>query len=200
MKTHKFKSKSPFILASSSPRRIQLLKTILKDFEVIPSSAEEIQPGTFKPENLVIKNADIKCIGIAKKYPNCWVLGSDTLVALEDLVLGKPNDFEDAVKTLSKLSGKTNQVFTGISLRNQSLGIKRILAIESLVYFKRITMSEIYQYFDLVNPLDKAGSYAIQEHPTRIIEKYEGSLNNIIGLPTEQLADLFLEYSDFSKE
>ena len=103
MKTHKFKSKSPFILASSSPRRIQLLKTILKDFEVIPSSAEEIQPGTFKPENLVIKNEDIKCIGIAKKYPNCWVLGSDTLVALEDLVLGKPNDFEDAVKTLSKL-------------------------------------------------------------------------------------------------
>jgi septum formation protein len=194
MTRRKIKSEEPFILASASPRRRELLSRILEDFTIITSDTEELQPGALPPKELVSENARLKAEEVALKYPSSWVLGSDTLVAYGDRVLGKPKNIENAVETLLFLSGKTHSVFTGIALLNQEKRIQEVHAVESKVSFKDLDEKRIREYFEKVNPLDKAGSYAIQEYGDVIIQKHEGSLNNIIGLPTEFLENLFLQY------
>ena len=189
MSLGKIKPDRPFILASCSPRRSILLSQLLSDFQVIPSGADEIQPGSMEPVELVKENAKIKCFDIASKYEESWVLGADTLVALGDHVLGKPKDIEDAVRSLLMLSGKKHSVYTGIALSCFAEDKRAVAVVESIVSFKELNEQQIRSYFEKVNPLDKAGSYAIQEYGDKVVEHFEGSLNNIIGLPTEFLSD-----------
>lgn len=189
----KIKSDRLFVLASSSPRRKKLLSELLNDFDVIPSNAEELQPGSLSPKQLVKENALIKSKDIATLFPEAWVLGADTLVALGDEVFGKPKDIEDAVASLLKLSGRQHSVFTGIALSCEKDNFYASSVVESKVIFKELDEKKIREYFSKVNPLDKAGSYAIQEHGNDVVEYYEGSLNNIIGLPTEYLRSWLLE-------
>ena len=124
---------------------------------------------------------------VAREYPRAWVLGADTLVFLEEKPFGKPRDMEQATKMLLALSGKTHTVATGVCLTNSFLNKEIIFSGESFVTFKKLSEEMIESYFQVVDPLDKAGAYAIQTNPEMIIERSEGSLSNVIGLPVEKL-------------
>lgn len=178
-----------FILASGSPRRKELLSELVYDFQVIPSTAEEIKIHPQGPVALISENAKIKAGDVAREYPKAWVLGADTLVFLEGKPFGKPRDMEQATKMLLTLSGKTHTVATGICLKNISVDKEIIFSEESFVTFKKLSVEMIESYFQVVDPLDKAGAYAIQTNPDMIIERWEGSLSNVIGLPVERLRE-----------
>ena len=183
------KQSGSFILASGSPRRKELLSELISDFQVIPSTAEEIKTHPDGPLALISENARIKADQVAKAYPNSWVLGADTLVFLKEKPFGKPRNMQEAKKMLLTLSGKTHIVATGVCLKNISLNGEIHFTEESFVTFKKLSGSKIEAYFEKVNPLDKAGAYAIQTNPEMIVEKWEGSLFNIIGLPVEKLRE-----------
>lgn len=184
-----------FILASGSPRRKQLLKKIIPDFKVIPSDAEELKSHSGGPLTLVQENAKKKAIPVAANNPSCWVLGADTLVFYQKEILGKPKDLDEAVEMLSFLSGKTHEVATGVSLQCNELNIVKTFSETSSVTFKPISKQEIRLYFKEVNPLDKAGAYAIQTNADMIIDRFVGSYSNVVGLPLESLGKVLLKLS-----
>jgi len=184
-----------FILASGSPRRKQLLKKIIPDFKVISSDADELKSHSGGPLTLVQENAKKKAIPIAANNPSCWVLGADTLVFYQKEILGKPKDLDEAVEMLSFLSGKTHEVATGVSLQCNELNIVKTFSETSSVTFKPISKQEIRLYFKEVNPLDKAGAYAIQTNADMIIDRFVGSYSNVVGLPLESLGKVLKELS-----
>ncbi|MBL6828051.1 MAG: septum formation protein Maf [Opitutales bacterium] len=184
-----------FILASGSPRRKQLLKKIIPDFKVISSDAEELKSHSGGPLSLVQENAKKKAIPVAANNPSCWVLGADTLVFYQKEILGKPKDLDEAVEMLSFLSGKTHEVATGVSLQCNELNIVKTFSETSSVTFKPISKQEIRLYFKEVNPLDKAGAYAIQTNADMIIDRFVGSYSNVVGLPLESLGKVLKELS-----
>ena len=181
------KGSFPFILGSGSPRRRELLGQIMSDYSVEVSDAEEIFSHPKGTLALVKENARIKASSVAQSNLQHWVLGADTLVALEELVLGKPKSIGEATEMLQFLSGQTHQVSTGLCLINRTLDYEETRVETSQVTFKEINDSTIAEYFKEVNPLDKAGGYAIQTRPDLIIKKFEGSHSNVIGLPLELL-------------
>ena len=177
-----------FILGSGSPRRKELLSQVLPEFKVIVSDADELTTHPDGPIALVQENAKLKARSVAQLHPDCWVLGADTLVALNDRVLGKPKSIEEGCSMLRVLSGETHTVSTGLCLINVEKEYQVSKVDSSRVTFKQLTDPVIDQYFSEVNPLDKAGAYAIQTRPDLIIQKFEGSRTNVIGLPVELLA------------
>ena len=177
------KGSFPFILGSGSPRRRELLGQIMSDYSVEVSDAEEIFSHPEGTLALVMENARIKASSVAQSNLQHWVLGADTLVALEERVLGKPKSIGEATEMLQFLSGQTHQVSTGLCLINRTLDYEETRVETSQVTFKEINDSTIEEYFNEVNPLDKAGGYAIQTRPDLIVEKFEGSRSNVIGLP-----------------
>jgi septum formation protein len=181
------KGSFPFILGSGSPRRRELLGQIMSDYSVEVSDAEEIFSHPKGTLALVKENARIKASSVAQSNLQHWVLGADTLVALEERVLGKPKSIGEATEMLQFLSGQTHQVSTGLCLINRTLDYEETRVETSQVTFKEINDSTIAEYFKKVNPLDKAGGYAIQTRPDLIIKKFEGSHSNVIGLPLELL-------------
>ena len=182
------------ILASGSPRRKELLSSLLKNFKIITSEVEELQSHQDGPVQLVIENARIKTSAVAKSHPSKWVLGADTLVALGERVLGKPKDLREAKSMLLQLSGKTHHVHTGVSFINISRDVFITESVSTLVTFKKLVSSNIDLYFTKVNPLDKAGAYGIQSYPEMIVDSFEGSLSNVIGLPMELVREWLDEY------
>jgi septum formation protein len=182
------------ILASSSPRRKELLSSLLKNFRIITSEVEELQSHLDGPVQLVMENARIKSLAVAKSHPSHWVLGADTLVALGDQVFGKPKDLKEAKSMLLQLSGKTHHVHTGVSFINISRDVLITESVSTLVTFKKLVSSDIDLYFTKVNPLDKAGAYGIQSYPEMIVDLFEGSLSNVIGLPLELIREWLDEY------
>jgi septum formation protein len=182
------------ILASGSPRRKELLSTLLKKFKIITSEVEELQSHQDGPVQLVMENAKIKTLAVAKFHPSQWVLGADTLVALGDQVFGKPKDLMEAKSMLLQLSGKKHHVHTGVSLINISRDVLITESVSTLVTFKKLVSSSIDLYFTKVNPLDKAGAYGIQSYPEMIVDSFEGSLSNVIGLPLELVREWLNEY------
>ena len=184
-----------FILASGSPRRKQLLKKIIPDFKVISSDVEELKSHSGGPLTLVQENAKKKAIPVAANNPSCWVLGADTLVFYQKEILGKPKDLDEAVEMLSFLSGKTHEVATGVSLQCNEINIVKTFSETSSVTFKPISKQEIRLYFKEVNPLDKAGAYAIQTNADMIIDRFVGSYSNVVGLPLESLGKVLKELS-----
>ena len=176
-----------FILASGSPRRKELLGELIEEFVVLPSHAEEISFHPDGPLALVQENARLKGAGVARQYPDHWVLGADTLVWVDDRVLGKPKDMEEAVDMLRSLAGRTHSVSTGLCLSLLSGDFEETRVDTSQVTFQSFDDSVIEAYFGEVDPLDKAGGYAIQTRSDLIIERFEGSHSNVIGLPLELL-------------
>lgn len=171
------------ILASASPRRKEILSRLIGDFEVIPSDAEEKTEG-LSPRDTAETLAARKAESVFARYPGCAVLGADTVVAFENCILGKPKDEADAAKTLARLSGKKHEVFTGwclIAPCGRASGAER-----SEVEFNALSEAFIRAYVESGKPLDKAGSYGIQDDK-RIVKRYEGSFTNIVGLPEEQI-------------
>ena len=178
------------ILASSSPRRIQLLREANFDPEVVRPEVEEVTSAFLTPSELVRFNARLKAAAVAQRYPEAIVLGADTLVALGTEIFGKPRDIEDANRMLTKLVGKTHQVVTGIALIETSTGRTTLRAVSSSVTFRALSGTQIEAYLKIVDPLDKAGAYAAQDSANVIIKQIEGSFSNVVGLPMELVGPL----------
>ena len=181
------------ILASGSPRRKELLSELLSEFEVIVPQIAELSEHHHGPIQLSLSNAWLKAKAVAVNYSSDWVLGSDTVVAMGNKSFGKPGNEIAACNMLKELSGKSHEVHTGMCLVNERLKIIKKQVVTSRVTFLDLNDSIIEKYFSTVNPLDKAGGYAIQTNAELIIESFEGSRSNIIGLPLELLKKWFLE-------
>ena len=179
----------PVILASASPRRSELLTSMDIEFEVVPSHVEELLDGYDFIPDLCEATARIKAEPIAELHPECLVLAADTMVYLEDIVYGKPTDLEDAHQMISKLQGRTHQVSTGVSLIYHNEEINRSLSVITNVTFLTLSSKQISEYLNKIDPLDKAGGYAIQEYKELISKKVSGSISNVIGLPVERLKE-----------
>ena len=176
----------PVVLASSSPRRRELLEQAGVSFEVVASPAEEIHDAAMKPDLLCELNATLKAAAVAVMRPDATVIGSDTLVFIDDLPLGKPVDLEDARGMLRRLSGRTHRVCTGVCVIYPSGG-KNVFHDITEVTFLTLDDAAIEEYFALVNPLDKAGAYGIQESGERIIAGIRGNFDNVMGLPVAKV-------------
>jgi septum formation protein len=179
----------PLILASASPRRVELLRQLQPEFQIVPSDAEEIFDGQLSPLELCQLNAHRKARAVAKKIPDALVLGADTLVFLEGEIMGKPRDRADARRMLARLQGRMHQVVTGVSLIHLRNHRERLFAVSTDVTFRPLTAGQIGDYVAKVNPLDKAGAYAIQEHCDMIVSEISGSFSNVVGLPVERVGD-----------
>ncbi len=183
---------NPFILASSSPRRVQLLRDAKFDPVVVRPEVEELFCDFLTPSELALYNARLKAAAVAAQYPDAVVLGADTVVALGSEIFGKPRDLEDAARMLRKLAGTTHEVITGIALMQANIGRSTLRAVRSSVTLRPLAAAEIDAYVNLINPLDKAGAYAAQSSATAIIEGMDGSFTNVVGLPMEVVKPLLL--------
>jgi septum formation protein len=175
------------ILASKSPRRAELLRQLDLSFQVVASAAAEIFDEQLSPWELCQLNAHRKARAVAKKHPDALVLGADTLVFVEDEIMGKPASVAEAKRMLTRLQGQTHQVVTGVSLIHLRAHRERTFAVSTDVTFRALTPGQIRDYVAKVDPLDKAGAYAIQEHGEMIVSEIFGSYSNVVGLPVEQL-------------
>ena len=179
----------PLILASASPRRAELLRQLQPEFQIVPSDAEEILDGQLSPLELCQLNAHRKARAVAKKIPDSLVLGADTLVFLDGEIMGKPRDLTDARRMLTRLQGRTHQVVTGVSLIHLRGHREHLFAVSTDVVFRPLTDKQVGSYLSKMNPLDKAGAYAIQEHGDMIVSEISGSYSNVVGLPVEWVAE-----------
>jgi len=184
----------PVILASQSPRRIELLKTVIKNFRIVPSKIDEVCDINLSPEENAILLGRKKATWVAKEHPHNLVIGADTMVVLENKIIGKPTDAENARQILRQLSGQEHKVITGVAV----VHLKIFSAVSiSHVRIKALTQNEINSYVESGEPMDKAGAYAIQGEGSFLVESYSGSYSNIIGLPMDLLKDL-LQKLNFS--
>jgi septum formation protein len=175
----------PLILASQSPRRVELLRQIIPEFHVAPSYATELHDLSLGTRRLCEVNAERKALSVAERYPDHLVLGADTLVFLDGDGLAKPADLDEAKTMLRRLSGRVHEVITGVCLVHQRAARMVLLAEVTHVKFLTLTDAAIGEYLRRVEVLDKAGAYAVQEHGDLIIERVEGSFSNVVGLPVE---------------
>jgi septum formation protein len=182
-------STKKLILASRSPRRSELLQSLGLEFDVSPSQVEEITDPAQSPENNALNIARDKARWVARRNPGCYVLGADTIVVLGGEIIGQPVDKEDAFRILSKLAGKQHQVITGVVLITPE-NDEYDTAIISKVTIKPVSAEGIRSYISTEEPLDKAGAYAIQGEGSFLVDSWEGSYSNIVGLPLEALTEL----------
>lgn len=170
------------ILASGSPRRKELLTLAGVHFTVIPSGADEnINKETLSPAQTVEALASLKASDVFSRCPDCAVIGSDTVVASDGRILGKPTDCDDAFNMLSALSGKTHSVFTGVCIKTPEH--TTVFSEETRVTFYPLTPDEIYEYIATGEPMDKAGSYGIQGKGCTLVQRIDGDYFNVVGLP-----------------
>ena len=184
----RLKESIKWILASASPRRKELFAELVEEFEILPSTAEEVVEGTPTPMELVQKLACLKAreVSLREERVGKAVLGADTVVALDGKVLGKPKDEEDAFRMLSALSGKTHEVCTGVCMRflkESGEWVELVDSASTKVHFASLTKEEILAYIATGSPMDKAGAYGIQDGG--LVDKIEGSFSNVVGLPVE---------------
>lgn len=174
------------ILCSTSPRRIEILKDEFEIETVKPQIEEKI--GFIEdPISNCISLAFEKATSVAGSFPHETILAADTIVVLDNKVLGKPKDREDAFKTLRSLSGRKHEVITAFAIINLDKKIKYTDYAISAVTFKELSDEEIEEYLDTGEYADKAGSYGIQGIGSRLVSHYEGSFLNIVGLPLEEV-------------
>ena len=179
----------PVILASASPRRAALLRQLGLEFIVLPGHPEEIQPEHLSPHEIAQINAYRKARTVAKHHPDALVLGADTLVCLGRALFGKPATLAEARQMLAQLQGRTHQVVTGVCLLHLRAHRQRLFAVGTAVTFRQLHAGQIRRYLARVNPLDKAGAYAIQEEGDLIVKQIHGSFTNVVGLPLERLRE-----------
>ena len=173
------------ILASASPRRKELLGNVLEYFEVIPSKCEEIVPKNCDPFSVAEILAKQKATDIYNRYSDCLVIGADTCVIVDNKILGKPKDKDDARNMITLLSGKTHFVVTGCCIikGNKTETFSEITE----VVFHNLTSNEIEEYINTSEPYDKAGAYGIQGKGALLVKKINGDYFNVVGLPISTL-------------
>jgi septum formation protein len=181
-------------LASTSPRRAELLALLPLTFTVLPSDATEVAHEHLTPLEICQLNAHRKARVVAKKIPDALVLGADTLVFLDNEILGKPRNLAEAERMLLRLQGRTHQVVTGVCLMHLRKHHEIIFAVSTDVLFHPLTRAQVKNYLSKINPLDKAGAYAIQERGELIVAEISGSFSNVVGLPIEKLREVLTEW------
>ena len=182
------------ILASKSPRRKELLSRIADDFDVIVSDVDESVDDGVHPKAAVRILAERKGRAVAEQNPDALVVSSDTLVELSGVPLGKPESKEDAKRMLSSLSARTHNVHTGVAVHYRG---KMLSGVDSAsVTFREMTESEIYEYIETGEPMDKAGAYAIQGIGRKFIEKYDGDFDTVMGLSVTLTEKLMKEITE----
>lgn len=183
------------VLASKSPRRQHLLKELDIDFEIRTKDIEEKYPSHLKGHEVPLFLSELKAKAFENELlENDILITSDTIVALNNKVIGKPKDRDDAFNMLNKLSGNAHHVITAFTL--SSTEKKQSHHVVTKVFFKSLTTKEINYYLDNYKPYDKAGSYGIQEWIGFIgIEKIEGSYYNVMGLPVKEVYEALIQFS-----
>ena len=183
------------ILASQSPRRQYLLKELGLNFEIMTTNVPEAYPENLKHEQIAIYLAEQKAdsFDTSRLDAKALIIAADTIVLIEDEILGKPGNYKEAVRMLTKLSGKKHEVITAVCLKTKSK--TKTFSSVSSVYFKELSMEEIDYYIENFQPFDKAGGYGIQEWIGYIgISKIEGSYFNIMGLPVKEFYEELIKF------
>ena len=187
------------ILASTSPRRADLLREAGIDFDVIAPTAEEIQEPGEAPADFAVRAAADKAESVAATAPAepYLILAADTVVVIDDHCLGKPQDESDAARMLRLLSGRTHQVMTGVCLLPADrTGNRQAFVASTRVTFHELTDAQIREYIAIGEPMDKAGAYAIQGEGRALVESVEGSYTNVVGLPVERVQEVMASFPD----
>jgi septum formation protein len=181
------------ILASSSPRRRELLASLGLQFQVVPAEIGETPSPREAAKDFAVRVAEKKALTVGTEYPSAWVIGADTVVVVEDEILGKPLHAEEAKRMLQLLSDREHWVLTGYVLLKVATG-KTLRGVEKTrVKIKALEEREIAWYINTGEPFDKAGAYAIQGKGAFMVEWIRGSYTNVVGLPLCQLVRLFQE-------
>ncbi|MGM0419541.1 MAG: Maf family protein [Bacillota bacterium] len=190
------KSGQRIILASASPRRRDLLHKIGLEFEIMPAEINEADIKEADPEILVQKLAELKAKNVGAEYESALIIAADTVVAIEEMILGKPTKRSDAEKMLAILSGRKHKVYTGLAIYQKNISTTKFeVAVDvSTVWMRPFDSTERKAYLDTGEPFDKAGSYAIQGYGGLLVEKISGSYFTIMGLPLHKLAELLPQY------
>ena len=173
-----------FILASSSPRRRDLLLRLQTSFDIIlPDVDESMIAPDVSPETYCTSLAELKANDISQHYPDMLVVGADTIVVLDDLILGKPDDKAQAQEMLEILSGKTHHVYTGVCLKWAKNNIHHLFAEITMVTFRELEQADISHYIEICPPYDKAGAYGIQDWSAVFVKGIKGCYDNVVGFP-----------------
>jgi len=181
------------ILASGSRRRQELLTKVGISYRVMEADIEESLPNDVPIEEAVAALALKKAAWVESRCPRDWILAADTVVVLENVVLQKPKDRDDAARMLRHLSGRSHEVFTGFCLRNGKLDRTRKGVARTVVTMKTLSPKEIEGYVETGEPMDKAGAYGIQGIGAMFITKIYGSYTNVVGLPLAEVVDMLME-------
>ncbi len=189
-----FKTCKPLILASASPRRQQFLTDLGLTFTCLPADIDETPKTGETPIALALRLALTKAETIAEQHPQAYVIGSDTVVTLNDQILGKPADAAHALDILRSLQGKTHQVITGLSLTCLQDTCSDNLSRTTSVTFSAFSDSILRAYIKTGEPMDKAGAYGIQGKGSFLVRTIQGSCSNVIGLPVNTCTSLLLQY------
>jgi septum formation protein len=179
--------KLELILASASPRRTELLAGVGIPHRVVVAVVTEHEDPLTNPREMVLHNAQLKAAAVANLHPEALVLGADTTVAIDQRALNKPANLQEAREMLKLLSGREHTVHTGICLIHKNAQFQESHCITAKVRFRNLSDEAIERYMGLVNTLDKAGAYGIQEGREIIIESFEPPISTIMGLPVEFL-------------
>jgi septum formation protein len=182
-------------LASASPRRRELLEKIGLVFKVDPSDYPEDLNSILKPEELVMKISQNKARAVASKYPDALIIAGDTVGVIGKHIVGKPHTGPEAIAMLKFLSGRSHRVITGLSVMDSKSGKIVSRTVQTRVYFRKLTESEVRRYVATGEPLDKAGAYAIQGLGSLLVEKINGDYYNVMGLPLNVLSQILQEFA-----
>ena len=187
-------SNSLFVLASASPRRREILQSVGLKFKIIPADVNEDYLAGESPRQHVKRLSLDKAMAFAKKNKNAWILGADTIVVIDGVILGKPANKKQAKNMLEKLSGREHKVFTGYTIANMESKICTTEVVQSTVKFKNISPDEMNWYISCNEPYDKAGGYAIQGKGAYFIQSIRGSYTNVIGLPLCEVLEVLKKF------
>ncbi len=182
------------VLASASPRRKELLEKIGLKFTADASDYPEEIHSDLEPEELVKTLSLEKARTVARKYPNAIIIAADTIGVLRGKIIGKPFTSDEAEKMLQALSGKSHHVITGFTILDSESNKRLTRTVETRVYIKKLSPTEIQNYVRTGEPLDKAGAYAIQGLGSLIVEKITGDYYNVMGLPLNVLGESLKEF------
>jgi septum formation protein len=182
--------KTSVILASRSPRRKALLEQAGLSFVVVPGEIDEDGVPATPPAEYVRILAEEKARDVARRYPDAWVIGADTVVVIDNTLLGKPASPAEAMDMLGRLSGRDHIVYTGFCVFREKHDRALTASVKTRVWFKPLTEPEIRWYISTGEPFDKAGGYAIQGRGTILVKRIEGSYTNVVGLPVCELVDV----------
>jgi len=182
------------ILASASPRRVELLEKIGLKFEVEPSNYEEDMHSELEPHEFARKISLEKAEAVASKHKNAIVIAADTIIVFGSKILGKPHTENEARKMLETINGKSHSVITGFSIIDTGKNKTLSKSVETKIHIRKLTLAEIDAYVKSKEPLDKAGAYAIQGLGAVIVEKIEGDYFNVVGLPLSALTEALKEF------